>query len=77
MLLFIVRLQVVFASLSKVVLLFSCLKYFGGDQFIPLLRPEMKSTFHHTLITLAVVDILFVITLMIDTQVIITLIIDQ
>ena len=33
----------------------------------------MKSTFHHTLITLAVVDILFVITLMIDTQVIITL----
>ena len=75
MLLFIDRLQVVFASLSKVVLLFSCLKYFGGDQFIPLLRPEMKSTFHHTLITLAVVDILFVITLMIDTQVIITLII--
>ena len=33
-----------------------------------LLRPEMKSTFHHTLITLAVVDILFVITLIIDLQ---------
>ena len=33
-----------------------------------LLRPEMKSTFHHTLITLAVVDILFVITLIIDVQ---------
>ena len=77
MLLFIDRIQVVFASLSKVVLPFSCLKYYGGDQFIPLLRPEMKSTFHHTLITLAVVDILFVITLMIDTQVIITLIIDH
>ena len=66
-----------FGSLSKVVLLFSCLKYHGGDEFIPLLRPEMKSTFHHTLITLAVVDIIFVITLMIDTQVIITLIIDH
>ena len=66
-----------FGSLSKVVLPFSCLEYYGGDQFIPLLRPEMKSTFHHTLITLAVVDILFVITLMIDTQVIITLIIDH
>ena len=34
-----------------------------------IFRPEMKSTFHHTLITLAVVDILFVITLIIDTQV--------
>ena len=33
-----------------------------------LLRPEMKSTFHHSLITLAVVDILFVITLLIDIQ---------
>ena len=34
-----------------------------------IFRPEMKSTFHHTLITLAVVDILFVFTLIIDTQV--------
>ena len=33
-----------------------------------LLRPEMKSTFHHTLITLAFVDILFVITLVVDSQ---------
>ena len=33
-----------------------------------LLRPEMKSTFHHSLITLAAVDILFVITLLIDIQ---------
>ena len=33
-----------------------------------LLRPEMKSTFHHTLITLAVVDLLFIITLIIDTK---------
>ena len=33
-----------------------------------LLRPEMKSTFHHTLITLAVTDILFVITLLVDSQ---------
>ena len=35
-----------------------------------IFRPEMKSTFHQTLITLAVVDILFVFTLIIDTQVI-------
>ena len=33
-----------------------------------LLRPEMKSTFHHSLITLAVVDILFVVTLLVDIQ---------
>ena len=33
-----------------------------------LLRPEMKSTFHHSLITLAAVDILFVITLLIEIQ---------
>ena len=33
-----------------------------------LLRPEMKSTFHHSLITLAVVDILFVATLLVDIQ---------
>ena len=33
-----------------------------------ILRPEMKSTFHHSLITLACVDILFVITLVIDSQ---------
>ena len=33
-----------------------------------LRRPEMKSTFHHTLITLAVTDILFLITLVVDTQ---------
>jgi hypothetical protein len=32
------------------------------------MRPEMKSTFHQTLITLAVVDILFVFTLIIDIQ---------
>ena len=36
-----------------------------------IFRPEMKSTFHHTLITLAVVDILFVIVLIIDTQVLV------
>ena len=42
-----------------------------------IFRPEMKSTFHHTLITLAVVDILFVIVLIIDTQVrVLVLIID-
>ena len=34
-----------------------------------LLRPEMKSTFHHTLIALAIVDILFLVTLIIDSQV--------
>ena len=34
-----------------------------------LLRPEMKSTFHHTLIALAIVDILFLLTLIIDSQV--------
>ena len=34
----------------------------------------MKSTFHHTLITLAVVDILFVIVLIIDTQVLVLII---
>ena len=34
-----------------------------------LMRPEMKSTFHHSLITLAIVDIIFVITLIVDTQV--------
>ena len=34
-----------------------------------LLRPEMKSTFHHTLIALAIVDILFLGTLIIDSQV--------
>ena len=33
-----------------------------------LMRPEMKSTFHHSLITLAIVDIIFVITLIVDTQ---------
>ena len=33
-----------------------------------LLRPEMKSTFHHTLITLAVVDTLLVIILIVDCQ---------
>ena len=31
-------------------------------------RPEMKSTFHHTLITLACVDTLFIITIIIDIQ---------
>ena len=35
----------------------------------------MKSTFHHTLIALAIVDILFLLTLIIDSQV--TLIIDS
>ena len=39
-----------------------------------IFRPEMKSTFHHTLITLAVVDILFVIVLIIDTQVLVLII---
>ena len=34
-----------------------------------LLRPEMKSTFHHTLIALAIVDILFLLTLIVDSQV--------
>ena len=34
-----------------------------------LLKPEMKSTFHHTLIALAIVDILFLLTLIIDSQV--------
>ena len=34
-----------------------------------LLRPEMRSTFHQSLITLAIVDIIFVITLIVDTQV--------
>jgi hypothetical protein len=33
-----------------------------------LLRPEMKSTFHHTLIALAVVDIIFLVILMIEVQ---------
>ena len=40
-----------------------------------IFRPEMKSTFHHTLITLAVVDILFVIVLIIDTQVLVLVLI--
>ena len=31
-------------------------------------RPEMKSTFHHTLITLAVTDILFLAVLIVDTK---------
>ena len=39
-----------------------------GSASLPLSRPEMKSTFHHTLISLALVDIIFVITLIIDTQ---------
>lgn len=34
-----------------------------------LMRPEMRSTFHQSLITLAIVDIIFVITLIVDTQV--------
>ena len=33
-----------------------------------LRRPEMKSTFHHTLIALAIVDILFILMLITDTQ---------
>ena len=34
-----------------------------------LMRPEMRSTFHHSLLTLAIVDVLFVVTLIVDTQV--------
>ena len=38
-----------------------------GAIFI-LLRPEMKSTFHHTLIALAAVDILFIVILIVDSR---------
>ena len=34
-----------------------------------LMRPEMRSTFHHSLLTLAIVDVIFVVTLIVDTQV--------
>ena len=34
-----------------------------------LMRPEMRSTFHHSLLALAFVDVIFVVTLIVDTQV--------
>ena len=34
-----------------------------------LMRPEMRSTFHHSLLTISIDDVIFVVTLIVDTQV--------
>ena len=44
------------------------LKFCPELNILTCTRPEMKSTFHHTLISLAVVDNLFILTIIIDIQ---------
>ena len=43
------------SNLNLITLNFYNMRYIGA--ILILLRPEMKSTFHHTLIALAIVDI--------------------